>query len=71
MARPRSTQVSLEDTPFYHCVSRCIRKAYLTGVDRYTGPSFEHRRDWVKSRILELSGVFSIDICAYAFSINR
>ncbi|MDD8058550.1 Mobile element protein, partial [Shewanella sp. ER-Te-42B-Light] len=27
MARPRQTIVSLEDTPYYHCCSRVVRKA--------------------------------------------
>jgi len=71
MARPRSTLVSIEDTPFYHCVSRCIRRAYLTGIDQYTGKSYEHRRDWVESRILELAAVFAIDVGVYAVMSNH
>lgn len=71
MARPRSTLISIEDTSFYHCVSRCIRRAYLTGVDKYTGQSYEHRRDWVESRLLELANVFAVDVCAYAVMSNH
>jgi hypothetical protein len=33
MPRSRRTQISVEDTPFYHAVSSCVRKAWLTGVD--------------------------------------
>ncbi|MEL4249393.1 Mobile element protein, partial [Shewanella xiamenensis] len=25
MPRPRRTQISLEDTPYYHCCSRVVR----------------------------------------------
>jgi hypothetical protein len=31
MLQPRSTQISLSDTPWYHVVSRCVRRAYLCG----------------------------------------
>ncbi|ABZ76560.1 protein of unknown function DUF1568 [Shewanella halifaxensis HAW-EB4] len=71
MPTPRKAIISLEDTPFYHCVSRCVRKAFLCGVDHYTGQSYEHRRDWVESRLLELAAVFAIDICAYAVMSNH
>ena len=71
MARPRSTLVSIEDTPFYHCMSKCVRFAWLTGVDKHTGKSYAHRRDWVESRILELAGVFAIDVAAYAVMSNH
>jgi hypothetical protein len=67
MARPRKTIVSLEDTPYYHCCSRVVRKAFMCSIDNSTGENFEHRREWVDSRILELATIFAIDICAYAF----
>ena len=71
MPTPRKALVSLEYTLYYHCVSRCVRKAFLCGVDHYTGQSYEHRRDWVESRLLELAAVFAIDICAYVVMSNH
>jgi REP element-mobilizing transposase RayT len=71
MPQSRKSQISLIDTPYYHCVSRCVRQSYLCGVDTNTGQSYEHRRDWTESRLLFLSSVFAIDICAYAVMSNH
>ncbi len=71
MPRPRKSQISLDATPYYHCVSRCVRRAFLCGEDKYTGQSYEHRRGWVEERILELTHWFSIDTCAFAVMSNH
>ncbi len=71
MPRPRAQQVSLNDTPYYHCVSRCVRRAFLCGVDHYSGQSYEHRRDWVEKSLYAFADVFCIDICAYAVMSNH
>jgi hypothetical protein len=59
MTSPRSVLVSLQDTPWYHCVSRCVRRAFLCGEDRLSGMSFEHRRGWIAERIGQLAGIFA------------
>lgn len=50
----------------YHVVSRCVRRAFLCGEDAYSGQSYEHRKDWVRSRLEELAAGFAIEVCAYA-----
>jgi hypothetical protein len=64
MPQPRKNQISLIDTLYYHCVSRCVRRSFLCGQDKFTGQSYEHRRGWVEERLLFLSSVFSIDSAA-------
>ncbi|MGL6258231.1 transposase [Vibrio sp. WXL210] len=71
MPTARSQQISLEDTAYYHCVSRCVHRAFLCGFDEASGKSYEHRRGWVESRLLQLAGVFAIDVCAYAVMSNH
>lgn len=71
MPQPRKNLISLDDTPFYHCMSRCVRRAFLCGIDSYSGINYEHRRDWLESKLLFVADVFAIKLCAYAIMSNH
>jgi REP element-mobilizing transposase RayT len=71
MTLPRKQLVAVEDTPYYHVVSRCVRRSYLCGIDPYSGKDYEHRRQWIENRIRILSSLFALDICSYCVMSNH
>ena len=71
MPKPRSQQISLSSTPYYHCITRCVRRAFLCGKDVQSGQCYEHRRAWVEDRLLLLGTIFAIDVCAFSVMSNH
>lgn len=71
MTIARRSQVDLSATPYYHCVNRCVRRAFLCGEDRVSGRNYDHRKGWIVNKLKELAGIFALDVCAYAVMSNH
>jgi len=61
----RARIVDLSTAGFYHCISRCVRRAFLCGDEH------DYRRQWIEQRLAELLDVFTIEACAYAIMCNH
>jgi hypothetical protein len=64
-------QIVVEDqVGVYHCIARCLRRAFLCGVDTYTGQDLSHRKDWILDRMRKLARLFAIEVCCYSVMRN-
>ena len=71
MAMARSEVVTEGVEAIYHCISRCVRRAFLCGTDTYSGKNYELRKDWIKLRIQELADGYGVEVSAYAVMSNH
>ena len=65
MTVARSQLVDLSVTRYYHCISRCVRRA------RLCGEGFEHRKQWIEDRLERLAGCFAVSVCGFAVMDNH
>ena len=72
MARmPRKFVVDEDEVGVYHCINRCVRRAFLCGTDEVSGKCFDHRKQFIQDRLELLAGVFGIDVLAFAVMSNH
>ena len=55
----------------YHCVSRCVRRAFLCGIDAYSGRNFDHRNGWIRDHLEELAAIFAVDVLGFSVMSNH
>ena len=56
MTVARSQLVDVSVTRYYHCISRCVRRAFLCGEE------FEHRKQWIEDCLETLSQCFAVSV---------
>jgi len=52
-------------TRWYHCITRCVRRAFLLGEGE------SNRKVWIEKRIEELAQIFSIAVGGFAVLDNH
>ena len=65
MTMPRKLLVDVDVTRFYHCISRCVRRAMLCGE------GFQHRKQWIEDRLELLAENFALSVCGFAVMDNH
>ena len=55
----------------YHCQARCVRQAFLCGVDSKTGKNYGHRRALLEDRMKRFAKEFAIDVLTDAVMSNH
>lgn len=65
MTVARSQLVNVSVKRYYHCISRCVRRAFLCGE------GFEHRRQWIEDRLELLAGCFAVSVCGFSVMDNH
>jgi putative transposase len=71
MTQARAALVTLSQAPYYHVISKCVRRAWLCGNDVHSGKDYSHRKSWMHERLALHAEVFAINVCAYAFMHNH
>lgn len=71
MALPRRKYVPEGEIGVYHCTTRCVRRAFLSGRDPYSGRDYSHRKQWIKDRLRFLTTVFAIEVITHSVMDNH
>ncbi len=70
-AYARREIVATDHIGVYHCIARCVRRAFLCGDDPATGKNYDHRKGWIRDRLQTLASAFAIEVCGYSVMSNH
>jgi hypothetical protein len=65
MATARRELVDVHVTRWYHCINRCVRRAFLLSEGTFD------RKAWIESRLDELAGIFAISVGGFSIMDNH
>ena len=68
---PRCEQFDPAQVGIVHVMQRCVRRAFLAGLDAQTGVDYSFRKEWIRRRMEALASVFAIDVLSYAVMSNH
>ena len=71
MTLARAHTVTTDQHGMYHCVKRCVRRAWLCGIDPLTGKDHGARKPMIVNPIRELGEIFAVAVYAYAVMSNH
>ena len=71
MAYRRHKYLNLENTKYYHCITRCVRRAFLCGYDPLKNINYDYRKEIIRNLLRQLTKAYSIEICSYAIMCNH
>ncbi|MDP1561870.1 MAG: hypothetical protein Q8M16_10870 [Pirellulaceae bacterium] len=72
MGRSLRSEVFLaSEVCIVHAVQRCVRRAFLAGVDEKTGRDYSHRKEWIRRRLEALASTLGVDVLTYAIMSNH
>ena len=65
MTIARAHLVDPSVTRWYHCVTRCVRRAFLLGEGMHD------RKSWIEHRLEELAEIFAVAVAGFAILDNH
>ena len=65
----RSKLVDVSVSRWYHCISRCVRRALLFGEG--TASATGDRKEWIERRLKELDAIFSVSVGGFSVMDNH
>jgi hypothetical protein len=60
MAIARTKLVDVSVTRWYHCVTHCVRRAFLLGEGDH------NREEWLENRLEELADIFAVAVGGFS-----